>query len=297
MTGKPRVANPEVIAFAEKTQLDLSRVRGTGPNDAITHDDAVKAHWERMRPALAEKAGLSSGASWAEIAGAVQARLRPRAVKAGLDPDTATLPQILDREKAMAEERDARTAPTAPTSIAAATRVAAKGPAFALNPRADAARMQLASAGVRPSGAAPTLFASGDLPAFTASGVPVESLLDVPWQARHAMAAAATPADAYTIVTECQGADAEQTAQMLYGSHQGNAAYAERVEQWRLASVSDEQLSYDGSTAAQRERERRTEALSGQPLPAEDEAMLDALNSGRYSTSNGRVVPDGALDN
>lgn len=40
------------------------------------------------------------------------------------------------------------------------------------------------------SGPAPTLFAQGDLPKFTGSGISPESLLDLPWMVRHAAAAA-----------------------------------------------------------------------------------------------------------
>jgi hypothetical protein len=91
----------------------------------------------------------------------------------------------------------------------------------------------------------PTLFGAGYLPPFTASGIPPEALLEVPWRARHSMAAAETPQDAYAILhafTGLSAADAEDLAAVEYGSHPGNADYAHRVEQWLADGVSDEEL-------------------------------------------------------
>jgi hypothetical protein len=103
---------------------------------------------------------------------------------------------------------DGRTSSTTPVRSEAV-----KTNAYALNPLADRVRAERRSNG-RWATAAPTLFATGDLPAFTASGIPVDSLLQVPWSARHAMAAAPTPAEAYSILSECQGEDAELTARV-----------------------------------------------------------------------------------
>ena len=59
---------------------------------------------------------------------------------------------------------------------------------------------------------APTLFSTGDLPPFCASGIDPQALLQVPWQARPAVASAATHAEAYQLVQAYSGPDAEDRA-------------------------------------------------------------------------------------
>lgn len=288
MPGKPRVASPEVIAYAQKVNLDLAEVSGSGSDGRITRDDAVRAHWERMRPVMAQNAGLDASASWSEIKGAIDAKLRTRAIRAGLDP-SASLPEIKAREMELAEQQRACTSGAGSPVTALAARVAGKGPDYALNPLVDNGRVT-ASAGVgRPlSMAAPTLFAAGDLPLFTASGIPPEALLEVPWQARHAMAAAPTAAEAYAIQSECRGADAAATAAMLYGNHPGNDDYRDRVDQWRIGAMSDEELYRATGIAADDERTRRANASNAEPLSEGDEQTIGSLVGGSYAISNGR---------
>jgi hypothetical protein len=149
--------------------------------------------------------------------------------------------------------------------------------AMARNPLVDQVRASARAERVAaPGGSTPTLFASGDLPAFTASGIPPSALLEVPWQARHAMAAASTSAEAYAIQAECSGSDAEQTAQMLYGDHPGNGDYADRVERWRVQSMTDNQLEIDGSGNARVEIERRAAAISTH-ISDEEQAAIESL--------------------
>lgn len=93
----------------------------------------------------------------------------------------------------------------------------------------------------------PTLFGGGDLPPFTASGIDPQALLQVPWQARHALASAATPREAYAIVNEFTGLSpdsAETLAVTAYGSHPGNGEYVQRVEQW-VVDAMDPGTVYD----------------------------------------------------
>lgn len=130
---------------------------------------------------------------------------------------------------------------------------------FALNPLVDRARAEMRAAGrPAPGGATPTLFPNGqDLPAFTASGIDPSALLDVPWQARHALAAAPTAAQAYAIVEQCSGPEAEEVAARAYGLHDGNADYEYRVQQWRLGSMSDQELFDSLENGARDELNRR----------------------------------------
>jgi hypothetical protein len=117
--------------------------------------------------------------------------------------------------------------------VEARTRVrsAPNGP-FAVNPLVAQARAgdpRAATTAVP----APTLFAGGDLPPFTASGLDPRMLLQVPWQARHPVAEASTVAQAYALVQRYSGPDAEDAAAFELGGHQGNRAYATRVHQWQ----------------------------------------------------------------
>lgn len=101
---------------------------------------------------------------------------------------------------------------------------------FGPNPLVDDARQVSGSyaLAVR-EGPAPTLFADGDLPTFTASGVPVAELRKVPWYARHAVAAA--PA-AWTVLRAIEhfAHDVDDPAGEY--EHNGAADYAQRVKHW-----------------------------------------------------------------
>ncbi len=90
----------------------------------------------------------------------------------------------------------------------------------------------------------PTLFASGDLPPFTASGIDPNVLLQVPWQARHPVAAAATQAQAYELLQQYSGAEAVTAAAIDFDRLDENRAYAQRVEQWQIDSMPEDQ-AYD----------------------------------------------------
>jgi hypothetical protein len=77
---------------------------------------------------------------------------------------------------------------------------------------------------------APTLFAGGDLPPFTASGLKPEVLVDLPFTMRHA---AASERDTTKLLDWVERAVAERE-QMKYGvlDHPGLAAYRDRVNIW-----------------------------------------------------------------
>jgi hypothetical protein len=78
---------------------------------------------------------------------------------------------------------------------------------YSLNPLIDFAR-QLP--GGLPAGNPPTMFAAGDLPLLTASGVDVELLRWVPWYLRHSAAATPNPAHIFHILEDTSEEDALQ---------------------------------------------------------------------------------------
>jgi hypothetical protein len=108
----------------------------------------------------------------------------------------------------------------------------------------EAGAARLAAAHRR--GGEPTLFSSGDLPPFTTSGIPVEALLEVPWQARHPLATAATAREAYEIVDFLALFSTPEAVQDVaaqkYGQHPRNREYALAVETWLLNGESQEQV-------------------------------------------------------
>lgn len=92
---------------------------------------------------------------------------------------------------------------------------------------------------------APTLFTGGDLPPFTASGIDPTALLKVPWQARHPMAQAPTPAGAYAILASFEGItpeEAQDLATLEYNEHPSNREYRRRMDDWLLDGMTGDQL-------------------------------------------------------
>ena len=271
MAPKVRAASPAVIEYAEAHKVDLATVAGSGPDGRVTLEDVKAAVPEPYVTPLVARLAAENSLDLRAIAGTgIGGRIRKNDVlrAAGKLPAAST---VTDGDRQV-QEIIAMFKDVAHTPAPAAGRSAA----YARNPLVDTVRAQaLAQHRPSPSGSVPTLFASGDLPTFTASGIPPQALLDVPWEARHQMAAAATPAEAYEIAASCQGSDAETTAQMLYGGHEGNADYRERVEKWQVASMSDDELYGSLFGGAKEELDRR-ETARDRPSEA-DAALIDDL--------------------
>lgn len=107
-------------------------------------------------------------------------------------------------------------------------------PNFALNPYATQAAAGRGAAyraafSARPN--VPTLFRDGDLPVRCASGIDPSALLRVPWFARHAVAEAATAAEAEELLQMYSGADGLEEAQEQF-DHLGNVDYQSRMAGW-----------------------------------------------------------------
>ena len=128
--------------------------------------------------------------------------------------------------------------------LAAATAAPTGAAVFGRNPvvAAAAARDVHAYTAAAAKAAPPTLFAGGDLPPFTASGIDPAKLLSVPWQARHAIAAAPTTGEAYRLQQDYSGPGAEDIAALEQGEHPGNLDYQRRAEQWLVDGMSNDEL-------------------------------------------------------
>jgi hypothetical protein len=101
---------------------------------------------------------------------------------------------------------------TDPRRTDALMRMLAPGlPPAAARPARAAARPSEISP---PAGSQPTLFANGDRPRVTASGVSPSMVDEVPWQARRAVAAAATQADAHRLIEQYSGPAGQTMAEI-----------------------------------------------------------------------------------
>jgi hypothetical protein len=131
--------------------------------------------------------------------------------------------------------RAARTVPAGSSTV---------DPIYARNPLVDEARRTRSQASLQAASDAPTLFHSGDLPPFTASGIDPDNLLRVPWQARHAIASAATTAQAFELLERY--ADDPVAAAFEQGGSLANADYQKRVNEWAVSKMTDAEL-YDAT--------------------------------------------------
>lgn len=164
MSKKQRVA-PLVAARARQLGVDIRAVRGSSPDGRVLMAD-VEAH----------------------------ARQRPRQ---SAQPVTRAALAALDARLANLEAKGRAGSGTRPAVLVHArsqfdsNRIVQVDPR-ARNPLADDYKQVSATtfnAAARVS-SPPTLFASGDVPPYTASGNDPEALLDLPWQLRHAAARA-----------------------------------------------------------------------------------------------------------
>lgn len=280
MTDKIRAASPAVIEFAETNNIDLSKVAGTGPGGRVSLEDVKAAMPEPYVTPLVAKLAAENSIDLRAVAGTgIGGRIRKSDVLRAAGKLPAASVEPADEIERLAPGLRADLA----AGVAAANyyrdrNAAARGPEWARNPLVDQVRAQASAAGTpMPTSNAPSLFPSGgDTPTFTASGIPPESVLHVPWQARHAMAAAPTAADAYAIATACSGPDGEVHAQMHHSNDDGNLDYQHRVQQWQVASLSDGQLAQTLLPGARDEATRRQTAYANRPVSAAEEAQMDA---------------------
>lgn len=146
---------------------------------------------------------------------------------------------------------------------------------YSLNPAVDeAAQRGLFGSSVMASrGQVPTLFASGDLPSYCASGMSPQVLASVPWPSRHPIAAAATMQEAQELLEAVSGPDGWLVSQMEHLGHPQNGDYRQRVSDWVMK----------GSAAAGRAETERAARVAASAVPTADSAemtddeMYDAL--------------------
>jgi len=82
-------------------------------------------------------------------------------------------------------------------------------------------------------GPPPTMFGTGDLPPFTASGIDPQQLMRVPWFARHEAAAATNPG---TVLAMIEDAVTDPDGVLFQATTAGATEYVERVSAWARGS-------------------------------------------------------------
>lgn len=178
----------------------------------------------------------------------------------------------------------AATTPTAPAGVEPGL-----APHFAANPIVEqlavgeAATFDLAVT-ERPS--PPTLFAGGDLPAFTASGMDPAELTKVPWYARHAVAEATTLADAEALATFYSG-DGGVAMAAETRRHPGNRDYEMRVWEWVGSAEEAVALREQAATTSGRLTTNTDAALFLDPGDEDDENQAAGLSMDGWAQQMG----------
>lgn len=235
MSKTKPMAELAVVITASRYGLDLTKV--TPADGRVIRESDVLDHLRRAgkgKAAAAGPWGSEDPVSWAHRTGRLMAssvarwRADHRADPAGTERWLALLSPT--------QEAGAVSARRAPRS----TPSGAPRFSYSVNPILDSLDPAARSAGSASGQPAPTLFASGDTPSFTASGVDPGSLLDLPWQARHVVAAAPTRVEAYELAERY--ADSPDAAALDFDSHPANLSYAQRVKAWGVENMSDDEV-------------------------------------------------------
>jgi hypothetical protein len=189
-------ATPLVRKLAAEANLDLATITGTGAGGRVTAGDVRAAAGPRQRPATA-----------------------PRAATSG----TQVLVDV-HSSWAFATSLHTQGHPTVRVDVHGANPLAAEMRA--------AAPGQFVRARER-SGEPPTLFANGDLPPITASGMAPELLNKLPWPARPAAARAAGP-EAHAIFERFGGGtpEAYEDAAMEFALDPAVLGYYAQMQEW-----------------------------------------------------------------
>lgn len=274
-------ATPAVRAVAQRLGVDLALVTGTGVGGRITVADVQSAAGQIVdRP----RQDGEDVYAWAAATGRIPAdsvdkhrtQKTPAALLEQLYPAMAGLPAGTGSVGRGSKPRPALAA--VPSARATEQRSAwnrnkVRVDPWARNPLVDDIRQadpdlhRAASS----EGPAPTLFQTGDLPIFITSGTDPAVLLRLPWQARHAAAAAAA-AELTTLLE--QYANQPAGAAYAFADHPGNREYRARVHDWLSGNTPAARALRD-----QEKRVRDAAAAAGKPIPkaARASAMYDTM--------------------
>lgn len=135
---------------------------------------------------------------------------------------------------------------------------------------------------------APTLFVSGDLPLFTASGADPALLRQLPWCARHAGAHATAP-ELATMLERYAGPAGWTAAAMDHPEDQGeNGAYRARVSNWLSGNTPEARVRREQDQAARAAAKARGEAP---PATADGTPVFGSLY-GAHTTHQAQLAAE-----
>ncbi|MFF0249656.1 E3 binding domain-containing protein [Streptosporangium sandarakinum] len=251
--------------MAANLNVDMAKVRGSGPDGEVRYVDVLRAPASAQLPQTlpAEPPPVSEAVRQvADHLGMDLAGVR------GSGAGGEILCRDVYRAKAAARQAQAPAAAVQKVAPPPAP-VPAPAPTAAVRPllRVDASQNPLVAAALAGPGgkqlaahastAPPTLFSTGDLPPFTASGIAPSALLSVPWFARHAVAAEKSPEKAAEMLEAFSGPDGDVAARVdnRVVNHEANYDYRLRVEQWQMAAAQAVGLAeWEREYAAQAQR-------------------------------------------
>lgn len=221
MSENGRTHTPAVKALAERLHVDLDAIEGTGVGGRVTVSNVIAA---TPTPPVVPPAPRVSA----------KARAEAKAEDAyyALFPDEKRPEPTPPRVTA-----SGRPAVAARSRIDSQRRVVID--AFGLNPLVeDAAQAvpEVYNVATKVS-APPTLFAAGDRPPHTASGLPPTILDSLPWDVRHYAAASPDRAEVLAMVEDF--ADPDFSDPFKSYEHQGRANYENRVKTWLSTSMAE----------------------------------------------------------
>lgn len=216
---------PAVSALAERLGVDLGAVDGTGIGGRVRLADVIAAH----RPDTPTPPAAPSSRSQA-LAQATHDRWQTARRQ---DDETylALFGEPVPRQEAPRPVSASRARPHTRPSIfnnAVEVTIDAAGPNPLLEDVAQTIPWcyeQAVQAGDLP----PTVFNSGDLPPFTASGLDPKLLLELPWQVRHYAAASESRAEVLALVE--QYAEDPTVVDGAYTTA-GTENYLDRMRAW-----------------------------------------------------------------
>jgi hypothetical protein len=171
----------------------------------------------------------------------------------------------------------------ASTNAPRPSRVAGADPRwYALNPAVDELRTgeptTFAAAAKHNTAPPPTLFETGDLPPFTASGIDPQLLADVPWMARHRVAATANRTEALAMIEDLAGEDGLDLAAFEYGKDLANRDYHARVLKW----ATDGAIAGDEQRAVAARARQQVAASSGTPAKTPEQMTDDEIEESLF---------------
>jgi hypothetical protein len=265
--------------LANELSVNLSSVAGSGTGGRITEADVRAA---------AELATTSLSAAEHDTGPYVTPAVRKLAASGGIELSTLTGTGVGGRISAKdvraAIER-ARPRLASVLAIARPTRAVEMGSEFdsvkvkvdpyARNPLLDDARQSsaFAYAEAAKDGPAPTLFNSGDLPIYLASGADPTLLMRLPWWVRHPAASASAAGLAGALERFGGGRDEDWVdAQITYGGDSDNRAYRDRVYNWLIGNTPE--------AIARREKRQLEDYvahMAGKPVSEESSALYDGI--------------------